>query len=112
MRPRRPDPMVWARSTILRTPNSHKHPMNRTRMIFVAVLLAAGRVATAADAPHEPTLPEIPNRLFHITDHGAVTGGAADNTKAIQETVDAAVAAGGGVVDIPAGEYLSGPFKL
>jgi polygalacturonase len=65
-----------------------------------------------ADADHPaPELPQIPQRFFKITDHGAATG-SPDNAKAIQQTIDAAAAAGGGIVEVPAGEFLSGPLHL
>lgn len=49
---------------------------------------------------------------FPITDYGAVVGGVAMNTAAIQKAIDTAAAAGGGVVDIPAGVFRSGSIFL
>ncbi len=46
-------------------------------------------------------LPTIPDQHFKITDHGAVADNATDNTKAIQDTIDAADNAGGGIVEVP-----------
>ena len=34
------------------------------------------------------------------------------NTEEIQKTISTAVAAGGGVVSVPAGRFVTGPFKL
>jgi polygalacturonase len=53
-------------------------------------------------------------RLKHypITDFGAVADGTTLNTTAIQHAIDTAQAAGGGVVDIPAGKFLSGAIFL
>ncbi len=59
-----------------------------------------------------PALPSIPSGVFKITDYGAVSDGVITNTVAIQRTADAAIAAGGGTVEIPAGVYLSGPITL
>jgi polygalacturonase len=60
-----------------------------------------------------PALPDIPSRVFSIKDYGAVGDGVATNTEAIQLAIDAANAAGGGVVEVPAGGvYLSGPFAF
>lgn len=56
--------------------------------------------------------PVIPPATFNITNYGAVGDGAAMNTSAIQKTVDAASAAGGGTVLVPTGRFLTGPFKL
>jgi polygalacturonase len=80
-------------------------------LALVPVLLSAAQLVRAADPPHAPTLPQIPEAVFKITDHGAAPGDN-DNAKAIQQTIDAAAAAGGGVVEVPAGEFLCGPLKL
>jgi hypothetical protein len=47
-----------------------------------------------------------------ITDHGAVGNGVTLNTKAIQKAIDAAHAAGGGTVRVPAGDFLTGTIEL
>ncbi|HSY43019.1 MAG TPA: glycosyl hydrolase family 28 protein, partial [Candidatus Acidoferrum sp.] len=59
-----------------------------------------------------PALPLIPSGIFNITSYGAVGDGITTNTVAIQNTVNAALAAGGGTVEVPAGTFLSGPFTL
>jgi polygalacturonase len=51
-------------------------------------------------------------KLFLITGHGAIADGATLNTAAIQQTIDAAAAAGGGTVVIPKGAFLSGAIFL
>ncbi|MFM7243851.1 MAG: glycoside hydrolase family 28 protein [Planctomycetaceae bacterium] len=56
--------------------------------------------------------PVIPDRSGSIRDHGAKGDGSADDTPAIQATIDAVAAAGGGRVVVPAGRYLSGPLTL
>jgi hypothetical protein len=43
---------------------------------------------------------------FNVKDYGAVGDGAADDTVAIQDAIDAASAAGGGVIYVPPGDYL------
>src|SRR6478672_10222371 len=84
--------------------------MVKLRIVFICVV-CFGRIAAADEATHAPELPQIPEKVFKIADHGAATD-AADNAKAIQATIDAAADAGGGVVEIPAGEFLCGPIKL
>jgi polygalacturonase len=59
-----------------------------------------------------PALPVIPSAVFNVTNYGAVGDGVTDNTIAIQNTINACNAAGGGIVEIPAGTFLSGPITL
>ncbi len=49
---------------------------------------------------------------FCVNDFGARAGGASTNTPAIQKAIDAAAAAGGGVVTFKKGTYLSGAIFL
>lgn len=49
---------------------------------------------------------------FNITQYGAIGDGKTLNTKAIQKTIDACNAAGGGQVVIPNGTFLSGTVRL
>jgi polygalacturonase len=59
-----------------------------------------------------PDLPQIPSRIFSVTDYGALGDAATTNTKPIQNAIDAAEAAGGGIVTVPPGVYLCGPLHL
>jgi polygalacturonase len=59
-----------------------------------------------------PNLPQIPRRVFSVTDYGAVGNDSNTNTRQIQSAIDAIESAGGGVVKIPAGVYLCGPLHL
>jgi polygalacturonase len=49
---------------------------------------------------------------FNILDYGAHNDGSAPATEAIRSAIQAAKAAGGGTVFIPAGNYVSGPIEL
>ena len=51
-------------------------------------------------------------KRFVISDFGAVSDGTTINTVAIQKTIDAASAAGGGIVEIPEGKFCSGSIFL
>lgn len=77
-------------------------------------LMAAGFLLTGVfrlPAQNLP-LPAIPQAAFNVTHYGAVGDGKTMNTAALQKTIDAASAAGGGTVLIPAGKFLTGPFTL
>jgi polygalacturonase len=50
--------------------------------------------------------------VFNILDYGARNDGSALATEAIRAAIQAAKAAGGGTVFIPAGNYVSGPIEL
>ena len=73
-------------------------------------------VAVLTVVPIIPPLPVIPTNEFSITNYGAIGDGVTDNTTAIQNTIDAASAAGGGAVVVPlvgsSGTYLCGPIAL
>src|SRR5260221_11115475 len=49
---------------------------------------------------------------FDVRDYGAVPDGKTKSTEAIRKAIDAAVAAGGGPVLFPPGQYLTGPIRL
>lgn len=59
----------------------------------------------AGYANGERPLPSPSGPLFDVTDYGADATGTADATAGIQAAIDAAEAAGGGVVYLPAGLY-------
>jgi polygalacturonase len=50
--------------------------------------------------------------LFNIQDYGARNDGSASATASIRAAIQAAKAAGGGTVYVPAGKYLTGPIEL
>lgn len=60
--------------------------------------------------PPQPV--RIPDRTFSIAEHGAVAGGRSFNTQAIAATIEAAHAAGGGRVSVPAGVWLTGTIHF
>jgi alpha-L-rhamnosidase len=80
--------------------NSSHHP----RSLAFLLVLALGIL-------HPCGAVETPKKRFVINDFGAVADGKTLNTTAIQKTIDAA-AVNGGVVEIPAGTWLSGSIFL
>lgn len=49
---------------------------------------------------------------FNVLDFGAEGDGTADDTSALQDAIDAAEAAGGGIVFVPANTYLVNPLTI
>ena len=84
--------------------------MLNSRVSFVAIL-SLGAILTAQAAVN-PELPVIPTNIFNVTNYAAIGDGVKTNTTAIQSAIDAASAAGGGIVQVPAGIYLCGPLQL
>lgn len=84
----------------------------KSNPIFLAAALMLPAFTFSVLAEVNPALPQIPEKIFSVADHGAKGDGVTTNTVAIQSAINAASAAGGGVVQIPPGVYLCGPLKL
>jgi len=84
------------------------------RNLFFLILagLAALKSPAQASGSVAPALPVIPGGIYNITNYGAIGDGVTTNTAAMQAAIDAAGAAGGGTVEVPAGIFLSGPIRL
>ncbi len=54
----------------------------------------------------------FPDKQFVITKYGARSGGQYDNTRAIARAIAACNKAGGGIVIVPRGEWLTGPIHF
>lgn len=78
----------------------------------ISIALCGPDALGAAKAATEPAAPKIPARTFSVLDYGARADGVALNTEAFRKTIAACVQAGGGVVRVPSGRYLTGPFDL
>src|SRR5450759_1582252 len=50
--------------------------------------------------------------FFNILDYGAHNDGSSPATEAFRSAIQAAKAAGGGTVYVPAGKYVTGPIEL
>lgn len=51
-------------------------------------------------------------KMFNLKDYGAVGDGVTINTKALQKAIDTCTEAGGGVLRIPAGEFVIGTVQI
>ena len=60
----------------------------------------------------EVIVPKFKNQVFFITNYGAIGNGKTLNTEAINKTIQACSDAGGGIVEIPKGVWLTGPIEL
>lgn len=96
-------------------------PLRRTRMTFMATMLTAAYLTMSpsrgAEPPQPPAPPATrPATTFVITDYGARAGEVpADkdaNTRAFRRAVEACGKAGGGVVRVPAGDFLVAPVDF
>jgi polygalacturonase len=85
--------------------------MNKSFMPKALCLLSLFALTSFAHAAN-PAMPNIPSTVFKITDYGAVGDGVTDNATNIQKAIDTANAAGGGMVEVPAGTFVTGPFEL
>lgn len=86
------------------------------RLGLALLLLLCPYVCAAAEPrPLDPAKipqPSIPDRTFNIIDFGAVGDGVTVNTDAVKKAVDACKQAGGGVVLVPQGRFVTGPFQF
>lgn len=70
--------------------------------IVLLLLFACSALSYAASTP----------LVFNIADYGARRDASAPSTEAFRRAIEAAHAAGGGTVYVPAGNYTSGPIEL
>jgi len=80
--------------------NNH-HPL-ACRFLSSSILLIAMTL----------TLVAAPERLIDVTKSGVVGDGITLNTAAIQKVIDDCSATGGGIIDFPAGNYLTGTIQI
>ena len=79
--------------------------------------LAAGATLVGLDVSASPGEKETEDklagaRIYNVRDHGAKGDGKILDTRAIQSAIDKCFADKGGIVLIPAGEFLSGTLEL
>ena len=78
-----------------------------TRLIFLLTLFTAFTLSAKTIA-----LPVSPHKSVMVTETGAVGDGKTTNTQAIQAAIDQCATCGGGTVEIPKGEFVSGAVVL
>lgn len=74
--------------------------------------LFAAEVNVAAVENLRPARPTIPERVFQLTDFGAVGDAKTMNTDAFARALAAVANAGGGRLIVPRGTFRTGPIKL
>ena len=74
--------------------------------------MAGGAAKVSLPENFRPTLPVIPDRVFTLTDFGAVGDGITINTAAFTKAIAAVSKAGGGKLVVPKGIYRTLPFIL
>ncbi len=98
----------------------------RTTAFFILILILAGcnssqppgQLAESPWVQMEQILdsirpPVFPDRLFPITDFGAIADGQADCLPALRAAIEECHAEGGGTVEVPPGQYFcKGPIHL
>ncbi len=82
--------------------------MKLNRWMFLGGLLGMAAMAMGAHVVEF----QVPQHLFVLTDFGGVGDGKIVNTTAFAKAVDAVKTAGGGVLEVPPGTFLTGPFVL
>jgi polygalacturonase len=77
--------------------------MTRIGRIFVPFTILSASIAAAAATGPQP---------YNVREFGAVGDGRHKDTAAIQAAIDACAKAGGGLVNLPPGRYLTGAIEL
>ena len=72
----------------------------------------AKKNARAAGTTRKQASPPKPTVTLNVKDYGAAGDGKTKDTLAIQQTIERCAVFGGGVVVVPAGEYLTGALAL
>jgi polygalacturonase len=95
------------------------------RKLFFLLILTCGPAAWGMPAEQAATAwarvpgilsnikpPKFPNREFPVTRYGAVSDGVTDCTGAFRKAIDECSRAGGGIVEVSGGTFLTGAIHL
>ena len=91
----------------LRYLNLQLHPIS---LLFAAFLAAT--ITSRLNAQEASIATTQPQTVIDATSRGIVGDGATLNTVAIQSAIDSLTAHGGGVLEFPAGRYVTGTIQL
>lgn len=87
--------------------------MKSSITVFITIFFMWSSYGKAQDINKENSSTKVPkDRVWYATDFGARGDGLTLNTLAIQKTIDACTQAGGGMVRITQGTYLSGTLFI
>src|SRR5262245_1972468 len=86
--------------------------VSRRHFVRTSALLGGGLIATSSIARAAPAGAPSRGPYFDVRDFGAIGDGKTDDTRALQRGLDATHQAGGGIVQVPAGTWLSGGLQL
>jgi hypothetical protein len=86
--------------------------INRRRLLGMAGLAALGSAAGSLPVAAQESGKSPGRQFFNIKDFGATGDGVTLDTAAINQAIDACSSAGGGMVYLPPGNYLSGTVVL
>ena len=84
-------------------------------LLLVSILCGCLHPLAAAPSSSAPTpapAPVAPVASFNVRNFGATGDGQTKDTTALQKALDACAAAGGGMVVVPSGVYLTGSIVL
>jgi hypothetical protein len=106
------------RGSLMKTWWNYHLGLNRNSICFFLMALCAmapsTRVAPVQQQPPAEGTETVSamTSVFNVKHYGAAGDGLRDDTKAIQEAIDACCGAGGGTVVLPPGTYRSGALRL
>jgi len=80
--------------------------------MLVVLAIAMTTAGLALSPRRAPAADETRGRVYNVREFGAIGDGVAMDTEALQKTIDACNAAGGGVIRVPSGRYQIGTIRL